>query len=170
MPIGNVFHAGDGNLHPLILFDERNKEMLERVHQVAYEILKICVDAGGTISGEHGIGTEKLKEMSFVFSESDIEFMRSIKKAFDPRDMWNPGKVIPPVHEHDEKGASAEGKMTFCPLPPLYGRVGHLAESQESLPLRNQGVTEGLNSVRVILLPSAGNHLTCMIFPVIIPD
>jgi glycolate dehydrogenase FAD-linked subunit len=98
LPIGNVFHAGDGNLHPLILFDERDKVMLQRVRKAASEILKICVDAGGTISGEHGIGTEKLKEMSFIFSESDFEFMRSIKRAFDPHDMWNPGKVIPPAH------------------------------------------------------------------------
>jgi glycolate oxidase len=95
LPIGNVFHAGDGNLHPLILFDERDKEMLQKVHRAATEILKICVEAGGTISGEHGIGTEKIKEMSFIFSESDFEFMRSIKRAFDPHDMWNPGKVIP---------------------------------------------------------------------------
>ena len=71
--------------------------MLQRVHKAASEILKICVDAGGTISGEHGIGTEKLKEMSFIFSESDFGFMRSLKKAFDPQDMWNPGKVIPPA-------------------------------------------------------------------------
>jgi glycolate oxidase len=97
LPIGNVFHAGDGNLHPLILFDERDKEMLQKVHSAAGEILKICVEAGGTISGEHGIGTEKLKEMSLIFSESDFDFMRSIKKAFDPYDMWNPGKVIPPA-------------------------------------------------------------------------
>jgi glycolate oxidase len=97
LPIGNVFHAGDGNLHPLILFDERDKAMLQRVRKAASEILKICVDAGGTISGEHGIGTEKLKEMSFIFSESDFQFMRSIKRAFDPHDMWNPGKVIPPA-------------------------------------------------------------------------
>ena len=98
LPIGNVFHAGDGNLHPLILFDERNPGELERVHQVAAEILKICTDAGGTISGEHGIGTEKLREMSLIFSETDIDFMRQIKKAFDPYDLWNPGKVIPPIH------------------------------------------------------------------------
>lgn len=97
LPIGNVFHAGDGNLHPLILFDERNPGELERVHQVAAEILKICIDAGGTISGEHGIGTEKLKEMSLIFSETDFDFMRQIKKAFDPDDLWNPGKVIPPL-------------------------------------------------------------------------
>jgi glycolate oxidase len=93
--IGNVFHAGDGNLHPLILFDERNKDELERVHKVTSEILKICADAGGTISGEHGIGIEKLKEMKFVFTESDLEAMRRVKRAFDPENILNPGKVIP---------------------------------------------------------------------------
>jgi glycolate oxidase len=93
--IGNVFHAGDGNLHPLILFDERNKDELERVHKVTSEILKICADAGGTISGEHGIGIEKLKEMTFVFTESDLEAMRRVKRAFDPENILNPGKVIP---------------------------------------------------------------------------
>ena len=97
LPIGNVFHAGDGNLHPLILFDERDEEMLQKVHSAASEILKICVEAGGTISGEHGIGTEKIREMSLIFSESDFEYMRSIKKAFDPYDLLNPGKVIPPA-------------------------------------------------------------------------
>ncbi len=95
LPIGNVFHAGDGNLHPLILFDERDADELKRVHQAGREILKICADAGGTISGEHGIGTEKLKELSFIFSGFDIKFMQQIKKAFDPDGMWNPGKVLP---------------------------------------------------------------------------
>jgi len=95
LPIGNVFHAGDGNLHPLILFDERNPDELERVHKVGSEILKICADAGGTISGEHGIGIEKLKEMWFIFSESDLDLMRRLKIAFDPENIWNPGKVVP---------------------------------------------------------------------------
>jgi len=96
LPIGNVFHAGDGNLHPLILFDERNAEELKKVHAAGAEILKICADAGGTISGEHGIGIEKLKEMPLVFSETDMAFMRQIKRAFDPQGIWNPGKVLPP--------------------------------------------------------------------------
>jgi len=95
VPIGNVFHAGDGNLHPLILFDERNEEELQRVLGATSEILRICADAGGTISGEHGIGIEKLKEMSFIFSERDLEIMRGLKRAFDPRDILNPGKVLP---------------------------------------------------------------------------
>ncbi|NQU16353.1 MAG: FAD-binding oxidoreductase, partial [Desulfobacteraceae bacterium] len=96
LAIGNVFHAGDGNLHPLILFDERNAEELKRVREAGAEILKICADAGGTISGEHGIGIEKLKEMPLVFSETDMAFMRQIKKVFDPQGIWNPGKVLPP--------------------------------------------------------------------------
>ena len=93
--IGNVFHAGDGNLHPLILFDERDKSELEQVRKAASEILKICADAGGTISGEHGIGMEKIKSMPLIFSEIDLEAMRKVKKAFDPEDILNPGKILP---------------------------------------------------------------------------
>ena len=95
LPIGNVFHAGDGNLHPLILFDDRDADELARVHKAGREILKVCADLGGTISGEHGIGTEKLREMSFVFKDGDIRMMRGIKQAVDPKGLCNPGKVIP---------------------------------------------------------------------------
>jgi glycolate oxidase len=95
LSIGNVFHAGDGNLHPLILFDDRDKNELERVHKAGSEILKICADLGGTISGEHGIGTEKLGEMSLIFRESDLEMMRNIKAGMDPKMICNPGKLIP---------------------------------------------------------------------------
>ncbi len=95
LPIANVFHAGDGNLHPLILFDERDEEELKKVHAAGSEILKLCADAGGTISGEHGIGAEKIQEMFFVFTPRDMAAMRKIKAAFDPADVYNPGKVIP---------------------------------------------------------------------------
>ncbi len=95
--IGNVFHAGDGNLHPLILFDERDKSEHERVEKAASEILKICADAGGTISGEHGIGMEKIKSMPLIFSEADLEAMQKVKKAFDPEDILNPGKILPDI-------------------------------------------------------------------------
>ena len=95
LPIGNVFHAGDGNLHPLIMFDERDPEEKKKVLKISTEILKICADAGGTISGEHGVGIEKLKETSLIFCEKDLEFERRIKKAFDPDDLINPGKMIP---------------------------------------------------------------------------
>lgn len=96
LPIGNVFHAGDGNLHPLILFDGRNPQELEKVHKAGTEILEAVARLGGTISGEHGIGTEKLKEMRLIFREEDLEMMRRIKKAMDPEDLCNPGKLVPP--------------------------------------------------------------------------
>jgi glycolate oxidase len=95
LPIANVFHAGDGNLHPLVLFDERDKDELRRVQLAATEIMKVCADLGGTISGEHGIGVEKLEGMSFVFSDKDIDTMRKVKAAFDPVDRYNPGKCLP---------------------------------------------------------------------------
>ena len=99
LQIGNVFHAGDGNLHPLIMFDARDRDETERVMTAASEILQCCVDMGGTISGEHGIGMEKLKEMNMIFSETDFDYMRRIKKSFDPTGLFNPGKVIPPAPE-----------------------------------------------------------------------
>lgn len=95
VPIANVFHAGDGNLHPLILFDERDQDELDRVHRAAYEIMKLCADMGGTISGEHGIGIEKLEGMSFIFNDADLQAMGRVKKAFDPDNILNPGKLIP---------------------------------------------------------------------------
>ncbi|MCF8104028.1 MAG: FAD-binding protein [Desulfohalobiaceae bacterium] len=95
LPIANVFHAGDGNLHPLILFDERDREELSRVHKAGSEIMRACADLGGTISGEHGIGAEKMKEMTFIFSDQDLEVMRGIKKAVDPKNLCNPGKMLP---------------------------------------------------------------------------
>lgn len=95
LPIANVFHAGDGNLHPLILFDERDKDELERVHAAATEIMKVCAEMGGTISGEHGIGLEKLHGMSMIFSPKDLAAMKKVKEAFDPLNLLNPGKLLP---------------------------------------------------------------------------
>ncbi len=97
LQIANVFHAGDGNLHPIILFDVRDDEETARVRKAGSEILRSCVDAGGTISGEHGIGLEKLKEMSFIFSRDDVAEMWKIKNACDPAGQLNPGKVLLPV-------------------------------------------------------------------------
>jgi glycolate oxidase len=93
--IPNVFHAGDGNLHPLILFDDRNKKQKERVLLAGMEILKLCAAAGGTISGEHGIGLVKIAAMSFVFSSEEIDAMRRVKHALDARAHCNPGKMFP---------------------------------------------------------------------------
>ncbi|MFO7706906.1 MAG: FAD-linked oxidase C-terminal domain-containing protein [Desulfobacterales bacterium] len=92
---GNVFHAGDGNLHPLILFDSRDPGQLDRVHAAGWEIMLACVALGGTISGEHGIGLEKMEAMRLVFSDEEIEAQRSLKDAFDPDRILNPGKLFP---------------------------------------------------------------------------
>lgn len=92
---GNVFHAGDGNLHPLLLFDSRDADQLKRVHEAGWEIMKACVALGGTISGEHGIGREKMEAMRLVFSDDDIDAQRSLKDAFDPSNVVNPGKIFP---------------------------------------------------------------------------
>ncbi len=93
--IANVFHAGDGNLHPLILFDERDKDELARVHQAAFEIMQLCIEMGGTITGEHGIGVEKLAALPLQFRFADINALQSVKLTFDPEDILNPGKLIP---------------------------------------------------------------------------
>lgn len=93
--IGNVFHAGDGNLHPLILFDDRDSDEMARVFRAGREILEACVDVGGTISGEHGIGTEKLSEMGLIFSNQEIDMMKGVKEVFDPKEICNPGKLLP---------------------------------------------------------------------------
>jgi glycolate oxidase len=93
--VANVFHAGDGNLHPLILFDGREPGNLERAEQLAGRILKMCIDLEGSITGEHGIGVEKLKYVSEMFSDIDIDAMKSIHSAIDPKGIANKGKMLP---------------------------------------------------------------------------
>jgi FAD/FMN-containing dehydrogenase len=97
--IPNVFHAGDGNLHPLILFDWRDADQKARVMKAGMEILGLCAALGGTISGEHGVGLEKMEAMRLVLSEADIMSMRRVKAAFDPKDLANPGKMFPAPEE-----------------------------------------------------------------------
>jgi glycolate oxidase len=108
--IPNVFHAGDGNLHPLILFDLRDKKQVEKALEAGREILKVCVDVGGSITGEHGIGVEKNNYMPWIFTPEDLEAMRRVKAVFNPDNLLNPGKVFP-----TSKGCSAEAKF--------YGKV-----------------------------------------------
>ncbi|HEX7735393.1 MAG TPA: FAD-linked oxidase C-terminal domain-containing protein [Ktedonobacteraceae bacterium] len=93
--VGNVFHAGDGNLHPLILFDSQIPGEIERVRQAGHEILQVCADAGGTITGEHGVGLEKQEEMALIFSETDLRVMQQVREAWNPRQLLNPGKLFP---------------------------------------------------------------------------
>jgi len=93
--IGNVFHAGDGNLHPLICYDESVPGESERAVDVAGEILSYCIEAGGSITGEHGVGEDKKRAMSKMFSEPDLETMQRVRCAFDPNRLANPGKIFP---------------------------------------------------------------------------
>lgn len=95
LQVGNVFHAGDGNLHPFIIFDERNQAEKEKVVKANHEILQACIKAGGTISGEHGIGLEKKDAMKILFSEDDLVAMKKIKRVFDPKGILNPNKIFP---------------------------------------------------------------------------
>src|SRR2546423_4486253 len=100
----NVFHAGDGNLHPLILFDANDPGELERTERFAGEVLEKCVEVGGTITGEHGVGVEKINQMCVQFATAEIERFQGVKRAFDPEGLLNPGKNIPTLHRCAEFG------------------------------------------------------------------
>jgi glycolate oxidase len=95
LPIANMFHAGDGNLHPLMLFDRKNHDQVERVLGASKELIKYCIDIGGALTGEHGIGTEKRDYMTLVYTTDDLAAMAGIKHAFDPQASFNPEKLFP---------------------------------------------------------------------------
>ena len=95
LKIGNVFHAGDGNLHPLVCYDERIPGQADLAQEVASEILTYCLDAGGSITGEHGVGADKAKHLPKMFSENDLDTMQLVRCAFDPGYICNPGKIFP---------------------------------------------------------------------------
>lgn len=93
--VANVFHAGDGNLHPLICYDARNADELQRALGLGRKILELCVDVGGSITGEHGVGVEKVNQMTYMFSEADLEAQSRLREVFDPKGLCNAGKVLP---------------------------------------------------------------------------
>ena len=95
LTISNVFHAGDGNLHPNISFDRRDPDMARRVHEACREIMAACVAAGGSITGEHGVGSDKIDYMAWIFDPETLAAMRAVRRAFDPAERSNPGKVVP---------------------------------------------------------------------------
>jgi len=95
LTIGNIFHAGDGNLHPLILFDIRFQDQMDRALAASEEIMKWCIDAGGSITGEHGVGMEKRHLMPHLFTEEDLDVMSSLRTAFNGENVLNPGKLLP---------------------------------------------------------------------------
>ena len=103
--VANVFHAGDGNLHPLILYDANRPGELEKAEQFGGRILELCIEVGGTITGEHGVGMEKLNQMCVQFSTAELQQFHAVKAAFDPVGLLNPGKAIPTLHRCAEFGA-----------------------------------------------------------------
>ena len=105
LPVANVFHAGDGNLHPLIAFDANSDDQLARAERLGSAILQLCVEVGGTVTGEHGVGVEKLNEMCLQFAPATLEQFHALKQAFDPRGLLNPGKAVPTLNRCAEFGA-----------------------------------------------------------------
>jgi len=119
LPVANVFHAGDGNLHPLILFDANREGELEQAENLGAEILSMCIEAGGTVTGEHGVGMEKIDSMCEQFTPAELEQFHAIKSAFDPLGLLNPGKAVPTLHRCAELGAMHvhKGKLPFPDIP-----------------------------------------------------
>jgi glycolate oxidase len=117
--VANVFHAGDGNLHPLILYDANKPGELEKTEKFGAEILKLCVEVGGVLTGEHGVGVEKRDLMPVMFSETDLDQQQRLKCAFDEKGLLNPGKVFPKLHRCAELGRMHihAGKLPFPDIP-----------------------------------------------------
>lgn len=115
----NVFHAGDGNLHPLILYDANQPDELHRTEKFGWEILELCIEVGGTITGEHGVGVEKINQMCIQFRGNELEIFHGVKRAFDEPGLLNPGKAVPTLHRCAEFGRMHvhRGQEKFPELP-----------------------------------------------------
>jgi glycolate oxidase len=118
LPVANVFHAGDGNLHPLILYDANKPGELERTEEFGGRILELCVEVGGTITGEHGVGMEKINQMCVQFEPLELQQFHAVKAAFDEHGLLNPGKAVPTLHRCAEFGAMHvhRGELPFPDL------------------------------------------------------
>ena len=117
--VANVFHAGDGNLHPLILFDANDPDELDRAEKFGADILRLCVKVGGVLTGEHGVGIEKRDLMPEMFSDADLAQQMRVKCAFDEKGLLNPGKVFPTLHRCAELGRMhvRGGQLPFAEIP-----------------------------------------------------
>jgi len=118
LPVANVFHAGDGNLHPIILFDSRRSDHVDKILKMGADIMKVCVDAGGSLSGEHGIGFEKKEFMDLVFTEEDLDAMTRVKVVFNPTGLLNPSKIFP-----TRRSCTESGKQTTTNTAEIAKRV-----------------------------------------------
>jgi glycolate oxidase len=119
LAVANVFHAGDGNLHPLILYDANKPGELEKTEAFGAEILRLCVEVGGVLTGEHGVGVEKRDLMPAMFSQADLDQQQRLKCAFDERGLLNPGKVFPTLHRCAELSRMhvRAGRVPFPDIP-----------------------------------------------------
>jgi glycolate oxidase len=119
LAVANVFHAGDGNLHPLILYDSNKPGELDRAEAFGADILRLCVAVGGVLTGEHGVGVEKRDLMPAMFTEIDLDQQQRLKCAFDEKGLLNPGKVFPTLHRCAELGRVhvRAGNVAFPDIP-----------------------------------------------------
>ncbi len=122
--VTNVFHAGDGNLHPNMPFDRRDEGVTERVHEASREIIEACVAAGGTITGEHGVGVDKRKYMPLVYTDDDLQTMRWVKQVFDPAGLCNPGKLLPDGIAPVQAGEIARPAAVRSPAAAIESALG----------------------------------------------
>lgn len=113
LTVANVFHAGDGNLHPLILYNSKTEGDFEKVEKLSEEILRVCVDSGGSITGEHGVGYDKKNYIPMMFNEQDIDTMNLVRRTFDPKGICNPGKLFPTPRTCAEHGMSHERALKW---------------------------------------------------------
>jgi len=139
--IANVFHAGDGNLHPLICFDSRFADEVRRVKDAGRELMEVCVAAGGTITGEHGVGLDKREMLPLVFSDADMNAMLSVRAAFDPLGLCNPGKIVPMLRGCGEAKAATESQRPKEEFSPP------LRLSDSFAPLREPHPTKSLAQI-----------------------
>ena len=153
--VANVFHAGDGNLHPLVCFDSRDAAQVERVHEAGREIMETCVRAGGTITGEHGVGLDKSDYLPLVFSDEDMRAMLSVRAAFDPSGLCNPGKIIPVLKGCGEARAVAEVKRAARGAADVNGPDGKSTQSEPDASAVHAAAPGRTKATRGALDPSA---------------
>ena len=157
--VANVFHAGDGNLHPLILYDANIPGELEAAEEFGADILRLCVEVGGVLTGEHGVGVEKRDLMETMFNEDDLKQQQRLKCAFDPAQILNPGKVFPMLHRCAELGRVHvhKGEHRF---PGAAAVLGATECSRQRRSMRPVTVDEALDGIGVGPVPlSAARHL-----------
>jgi D-lactate dehydrogenase (cytochrome) len=146
--VGYVFHAGDGNLHPLLLIENpRDEELLHRVHAAGHEIMQQCIERGGSITGEHGVGIEKRNFMPLMYDAETLQAMRDIKRVFDPQNILNPGKLFPPDMPQPE-ALPAPGQPPASPYAPATAQeaataLRNWAAAGKSIRIRGSGTKSG---------------------------